>query len=366
MLLQHKISQKILRYEENDLLRQMVEISDNDGREIQIDNKKYINFSGNDYLGLSKSQKVKQAFIEGVNLYGLGSGSSNLLSGYHSPSIQLEEAFAQKIGKDQAILFNSGYHANVGIIQALGMNIIMDRLSHASIIDGARLSGNKFHRYHDLNHAEKLLQDNEQSLLISERVFSMEGNITDVDRLSDLAKKYNSFLIIDDAHGFGILENNIDADCIVIPLGKALGSMGAIVAGSNDVINYLRQFARSYIYSTALPPAVIHASITSLKLLEEESWRLNKLKCLIRYFNIEAEKIGLDLISSDITPIRSILIKDNTSAKQIEKKLQNQGFFIKAIVPPTVQTSRLRISLSALHEEDDILGLIKAIESLLK
>ena len=349
-----KLNQKIELYNQSNLLRVIKEMNhDND----------FINFSSNDYLGLSQSDIVKEAFIEGVKLYGFGSGSSPLISGYYTATRKLEEAFTKTLNQPQAMFFNSGYHANLGVLQALDSPIIMDKLCHASIIDGARLSKNIFYRYrhNDLVHAESLLKKNPNAILISERIFSMEGNIIDDEKLSNLAKKYQTALIIDDAHGFGILKNNIQSDLIIVPLGKSLGGMGAIVAGSKVLIDYLRQFTRSYIYSTALPPAVIHANLIALEVMQKETWRLNKLQNLIRLFNREANAIGLKLASQDLTPIRSILIGDNNKAKQLEKHLQKQSFFVKAIVSPTVQISRIRISICANHSEDNIIDLIKAM-----
>ncbi len=347
------LQQRLEYYKQHHLLRDIKEVDNN-----------MINFSSNDYLGLSKSEEVSQAFIEGVKLYGFGSGSSPLISGYYSSTRKLEEAFADVLGKERAIFFNSGYHANMGVIQALQYPIIMDKLCHASIIDGSRLSGNKFYRYrhNDLNMAEKLLQKSPSSLLISERIFSMEGDIADLAGLKALAKEYKARLIIDDAHGFGILENNIQSDLVIIPLGKALGGMGAIVAGEEEVIGYLRQTARSYIYSTALPPAIAYANLVALKLMRRETWRLAKLKILITLFNSYANEAGLNLASQDLTPIRSILIGDNKKSKELEKKLYAKGFFVKAIVSPTVQVSRIRISLGTNHSEENIINLIEAIK----
>ena len=341
----------------------MIEINSNDGRLI---NSKKINFASNDYLGLSRNILVKNAFIEGSNLYGFGSGSSVLISGYYSPIRKLEEEFAKILKAKKAMFFNSGYHANLGVIQALNMPLVMDRLSHASIIDGARLSDNKFYRYrhNDLDHAEILLKKLPSSLLISERVFSMEGCITDIKKLQILSQKYNSHLIIDDAHGFGVLNNNIELDdntTIIIPLGKALGGMGAIVAGSNLMIDYLRQFARSYIYSTALPPAVAYANLSALRIMQEDKEPQQKLIELIKFFNIEAKNAGLNLASDHVTPIRSLLIAGNENAKIVEKELQKKGFFVKAILKPTVPSSRLRISISTLHQKEDIINLIRAL-----
>ncbi len=333
-------------------------------REIKILDNKMINFSSNDYFGLAKAKKIKNSFIKGIKIYGFGSCSSPLISGYYPATQQLEQAFAKTLNKDEALFFNSGYHANIGIIQAFQCPIVMDKLCHASIIDGARLSGKKFSRYqhNDLTHAEKLLAENPNSLLISERVFSMEGDITQVEKLNILAKKYKATFLVDDAHGFGILPNNIKADWIITPLGKALGGMGAIVAGNKTTIDYLRQFTRSYMYSTALPPAIAYTNLSALKLMQEERWRLEKLKNLISLFNKLANEAKLNLLSNDLTPIRSILIEDCKAAKELEKKMYKLGFFIKAIVPPTVQTSRIRISLSVNHSKNDIINLIEAIE----
>jgi len=351
------LQQKLEYYKQHHLLREVKEVDNN-----------MINFSSNDYLGLSKSEVVKEAFIEGIKLYGFGSGSSPLISGYYSSTRKLEEAFALHLKTEEAIFFNSGYHANIGVIQALHNPIIMDKLCHASSIDGARLSGNRFYRYrhNDLEHAKKLLEITPNSLLISERIFSMEGNIADVTKLKTLATIYNARLIIDDAHGFGILENNIQSDLVIIPLGKALGGIGAIVAGNKELIYYLRQTARSYMYSTALPPAIAHANLVALNLMGQEPWRLEKLKSLIKLFNFYANKVGLNLASQDLTPIRSILIGENKLAKTIEKKLHAKGFFVKAIVSPTVQISRIRISLCINHSEENIIHLIKKIDLFLK
>lgn len=332
-------------------------------RKIKIVDNNLINFSSNDYLGLARSDRVKQAFIEGVNLYGFGSTSSPLISGYYHSTQKLEQEFAQLVKTEDTIFFNSGYHANLGIIQALGLPVIMDKLCHASIIDGARLSGKKFYRYrhNDLIHAETYLKYNPASLLISERVFSMEGDIADVNKLYQLAYKYKTKLLIDDAHGFGILLNNIKADLIVIPLGKALGGMGAIVAGNKIIIEYLRQFTRSYAYSTALPPAIAYANLAALKLMQQETWRLEKLQHIIHLFNQLANKAELNLVSQELTPIRSILISDNRKAKELEDKLYKKGFFVKAIVKPTVTKALIRISLSSDHSESNITDLIEAI-----
>lgn len=362
-MLQSKILKKLKDYYINNLNRKIIEINSNDGRLI---NSRKINFSSNDYLGLSKNILVKKAFIEGSEIYGFGSGSSALISGYYSPVRQLEEEFAKILKAKKAMFFNSGYHANLGVIQALDMPLVIDKLSHASIIDGAKLSSNKFYRYrhNDLNHAEELLKKYPSSLLISERVFSMEGCITNIKKLQLLSKKYKSHVIIDDAHGFGVLDNDIELDdhtTVIVPLGKALGGIGAIVAGSEFMIDYLRQFSRSYIYSTALPPAVACANLKALNIMQEEKELQQKLIELIIFFNIEAKNAQLNLVSDHITPIRSILIDGNENAKRVEKELQKEGFFVKAILRPTVPSSRLRISISAFHQKKDIVNLIRVL-----
>jgi 8-amino-7-oxononanoate synthase len=363
------------------LNRVLYPLSRHDDNHIEIDSRKLINFTSNDYLGIAKHQRVKKSFSEAAMIYGMGSSASALVSGYSKHHQMLEEQFAEFVNYEQAILFNSGYHANIGLMTALGAlnpTIIMDKLCHASIIDGVKLSGSKFHRYahNNMNKLETfLVKDSLNKLVISESIHSMEGDIAPIDQMAILAKKYHASLIIDDAHAIGVLGangrgsvehynlTNKDVSCLVMPLGKAFGGCGAIVGASASIIDYLRQFARSYIYSTSLPPAIACASLEALKIIKEEGYRREKLNELIIFFNEYARELGLLVVSADITPIRSIIINCNIKLIEIRDKAMSQGYFISAIRPPTVPKgkSRLRISLNFMHKKSEIKTLLQLI-----
>jgi 8-amino-7-oxononanoate synthase len=350
---------------------------------IKINQQSLINFSHNDYLCLAAHPFVKQKFIEGAEKYGLGSGASAMVSGYQAPHRLFEEKIAEFLKRDQAILFSSGYLANIGLIASLGNRqslIVSDKFCHASLLDGIQLSRAKHLRYqhNNLKQAEQLLTsriDKNTTLLITESIFSMEGDISKLDQLVVIAKKANAILIADDAHAIGVLGetgrgiteyyslNQHDVPYLVTPLGKALGSMGGIISGKKPLIEAIEQFARTYRYSTALPPAIAYANLAALKVLEEENWRREELWDKIKFFIKEANQRNLPLVSQDLTPIKSILIKDNKQAIKIKELLFNKGFFISCIRPPTVpkNTTRLRISLNCLHEKKDILSLLDII-----
>ncbi|AZL16076.1 aminotransferase class I/II-fold pyridoxal phosphate-dependent enzyme [Rickettsiales endosymbiont of Stachyamoeba lipophora] len=341
----------------------------------------YINFASNDYLCLAQDSTVKAAFKEGVDLYGLGSGASAMVTGYSQAHKDIEQKFAEFLNRDQAVLFNSGYLANLGVISTLAdknSSIVADKLVHASLIDGIKLSQAKLRRFkhNDMEHAELILSKKfKQSLLITESIFSMEGDIAPAHKLANLASKYGSTFIIDDAHAIGVLGKrgrgiceyyNLtqkDVPCLIIPLGKAVGSQGAVVAGDKNLIQALKQFARTYIYTTALPPAMPHATLAALKIINEENWRRQKLNELILFFVEMADNLELPLVSKDLTPIKSILVGDNNRTLKIQKYLLDKGLFISCIRPPTVpkNTARIRISLNCLHSKQQILNLLQLI-----
>jgi 8-amino-7-oxononanoate synthase len=363
-----------------DLLRERYAISHRNENDIIIDNQRLINFSSNDYLGLASHPALKKAFIAGVERYGVGSGASALVSGFYQSHQQCEEAFAAFFQREKAILFNSGYLANLSIIQTLitrNKKIVADKLCHASILDGIQLSRGQCVRYRhqDIIHLQSILQQTAPHLLITESVFSMEGDISPITDIANLAKLYQVPLMVDDAHSAGVLGENgrgiseyyhltsTALPYLVVPLGKAFASMGAIVCGSRELIDSLIQFARSYCYTTALPPAIAHATMTALQLVEKENWRRHRLNELIQFFIQQAQQRNLNLVSTDLTPIKSILIGENASTVKIKNKLLEQGFFVACIRPPTVpvNTARLRISLNCLHHENDIIQLLDLI-----
>lgn len=348
---------------------------------IKIEGKEYINFSSNDYLGLTRHQKVSRVFSKAVEKYGFGSGASALISGYSNEHKETEIRFAEWLNLDKAVLFNAGYLANLGVVSSLvnrSNTIFSDKLCHASLIDGIQLSRAKHYRYKHCNmdHFEQLAALEIPDLIISETVFSMEGDIAPINKLVSFSKKYDANLIIDDAHGIGVLGSNgrgicehynlhqNDFGCLILPLGKAFNAMGAIVAGRAEVIDAVIQFARSYRYTTSLPPAVCAALRASLDVVCEEKWRRESLKENIQLFIFTAVNRGLNLISKDETAIKSILFYDNDKVINAQKYLASKGFFVSAIRPPTVphNTARIRICLNASHSKQQIIELAEHLD----
>ncbi len=352
---------------------------------MQIDNKNVINFCSNDYLGLANNPQLKQATIDAINTFGVGSGSAHLVNGHSTAHHQLEEELAEFTGYPRALLFSTGYMANLGLCQALvkkGDYVFEDRLNHASLIDGGLISGARLQRYlhNDISSLKPKLQKTNQTsekLVLTDGVFSMDGNIARLPELSTLCKKSNSWLMVDDAHGFGTLGetgrgclqhfslSNEDIPVYMATLGKAVGTAGAFIAGSEALIETIIQKARTYIYTTAMPPAIAEASRYSLHIIQNESRHLNNLNNNISYFRRCCLQSSLPVENSE-TAIQPIIIGDDYEALQISKALFERGFMVTAIRPPTVPegTSRLRITLSAKHTHEHIDQLIEALNDL--
>ncbi len=350
---------------------------------VTVNGVEYLGFSSNDYLGLANDPRVVKAFHQGVDLYGAGSGASHLVLGHSRAHHQLEEALAEYTGRERALLFSTGYMANLGTLSALvgrGDYIFQDRLNHASLLDGGLLSGAKFKRYRHSD-AESLASvldsaSGGKRLVVTDGVFSMDGDIAPLKELCGVCDQYQAHLVVDDAHGFGCLGENgagtaelLGLDQQQLPvligtLGKAMGTAGAFVAGSEALIEYLIQFARPYIYTTAMPPAVAHATLTSLRISQSEGWRRTHLVNLIKRFRTGAESLGYELMPS-ITPIQPILIGEADRAVLLSRSLEAKGIYVGAIRPPTVPKgeSRLRVTLSATHSESDVDRLLNALES---
>lgn len=335
-------------------------------------------FCSSDYLGLSQHSHVIQALQKGAEQYGFGSTASQIICGYTQAHQELENAFAEFLGTQKALLFGNGYMANIGVLQAIIQRkdlLLQDKLCHASLIDAAQLSTASLLRY---PHRDLTVLANQLSqpcpghkLIITDGVFSMDGDIADLPALITLAKQHQAWLMVDDAHGLGVLGqhgrgcfehygvdvNNIDV--LVCPLGKAIGGYGAIVAGSQTLIEALQQFARTAIYTTAIPPALACAVLASLRLLQQESWRRETLWQNIAYFKQCALEYELPIIPSD-TPIQILLIGDSYKTMQIAQYLREHNFWVGAIRPPTVavNSARLRISLSCLHDKRQIQQLL--------
>jgi len=353
---------------------------------ITIDGHDYLAFSSNDYLGLANHPDLIQSVCEGAQQYGVGAGASHLIHGHSAAHHSLEDALAKFTDFSRALLFSTGYMANIGVVTALvGREdaIFADKLNHASLNDAALLSRAKFIRYPHLDLAaleQRLAStDVRRKLVISDAVFSMEGDIAPISQLVALCEKYHALLLLDDAHGFGVLgkqgrgslcmygslKNHSPNIVYMATLGKAAGVFGAFVAAEVEVIETLIQSARSYIYTTATPPLLSHALLISLKLIEQDEWRRDALAR-----NIVQLKEGLQLprwkLLPSSTPIQPLLIGDSTEAVRISQRLRERGILVPAIRPPTVPqgSARLRISLSAAHQPQDILCLTQALQEL--
>ena len=353
---------------------------------VEGETKELIAFCSNDYLGLAQHPKVIEAFTQAARHYGVGSGASHLVNGHSQEHHQLEEELAAFTGRPRALLFSTGYMANMGVINGLlgrGDAVFQDKLNHASLLDGGLLSGAKFHRFrhNDCEHLNTQLEKSTaaRKLIVVDGVFSMDGDAANLNQLAASAKKHNAWLMVDDAHGFGCLGENgkgvVDACGLALDdvpilmgtLGKAFGTFGAFVAGSETVIEALIQLALTYVYTTALPPAVAAATRASLHLLQTEHWRREKLNALIQQFRRGCEALNLQLMPSQ-SPIQPIVLGEDAVALNVSKKMAERGFWITAIRPPTVPegTARLRITLSAEHSEQDVEQLLNALAEVMR
>lgn len=367
---------ELAKLKQQHLLRTRQQVAARENAYIILGGERLIDFAGNDYLQLSQDARVKQAFSAAASHYGLGSTASAMIAGYTDAHAELEQAAASFLNRPRAIVFNSGYHANLAVLQALGKRhtyIVADKACHASLLDGARLSYAKLTRFahQNLSQASTLLHPSD--LLVTESVFSMTGEVTAMDKLVAIADASKTTLVVDDAHGIGVLGEKGKGVCdafnlsckelpvLITPLGKAIGSMGAIVSGSDDVIDYILQHARTYFYSTALPAAICVASTEAFNVLTQESWRTVNLTELCAHFNERCAQAGLTLLSTDLTPINTILLADNEKTLRVQQQLKQHGFYVGAIRPPTVaaNSARLRITLNIAQSRTDIDELIK-------
>jgi 8-amino-7-oxononanoate synthase len=386
------IATNLAQRAQQNMLRQRRCFQSKQGALAKIDGRYVLNFCSNDYLGLGQSSAVMQAWLDGICLYGAGSGASPLVSGYQQIHADLESYLASALKRDKVLLFSSGFAANQAICQALfaaNMNraksptglILADKLMHASFIDGALASDASLKRFthNNMQALQAQLQVNQGGnpsrdvLIASESIFSMDGDQCPVEDLVGIAKASNSWLMIDDAHGFGVLgqqgfgvveAHQLSQQALPVVMGtfgKAIGTAGAFVAGSSELIDYLINFARHYIYSTAMPAAQAHATLCSLKENVDPS-RRNILTQRIAQFKALALSAKLPIRASD-TAIQPLLIGDAGQALVMSKKLQDLGIWVSAIRSPTVPvgSDRLRITLSALHKEGDIEALVQAL-----
>ncbi|MFZ0153892.1 MULTISPECIES: 8-amino-7-oxononanoate synthase [unclassified Pseudomonas] len=363
-----------------DLYRQRPLLQSPQGPQVVVDGQPLLAFCSNDYLGLANHPEVIAAWRAGAERWGVGGGASHLVIGHSSPHHEVEEALADLTGRPRALLFSTGYMANLGALTALvgqGDTVLQDRLNHASLLDAGLLSGARFNRYlhNDASSlASRLDKAVGNTLVVTDGVFSMDGDLADLPALAATAQARDAWLMVDDAHGLGTLGRNgggivehfglshEQVPVLIGTLGKACGTAGAFVAGSEELIECLIQFARPYIYTTSQPPALACATLRSLQLLRSEHWRREHLAALIQQFRSGAEQIGLQLMDS-FTPIQPILIGESARALRLSQMLRERGLLVTAIRPPTVPagSARLRVTLSAAHSAAQVQLLLDAL-----
>ena len=352
---------------------------------LQIDGREYLAFASNDYLGLASHPQVVEALQQGANRWGVGGGSAHLVTGHMQPHEELAQALAEWTGREAALLFGSGYQANLTVLTALlqsGDYLLHDRLNHASLLDGGRLSGARFQRYlhNDMaSLAGHLARCKGDTMIATDGVFSMDGDLAPLPDICALARQHGAWVMVDDAHGIGVLGDSgagtlehyaLDTQQVPVlmgTLGKALGTSGAFVAGSRELIESLIQFARPYIYTTSSSPAVACATLASVRLAREDHERRTHLQGLIRLFRHEATLLGLPLVDSP-TAIQPLLVGDSGRAMAMSQRLRELGIWVTAIRPPTVPEggARLRVTLTAGHTCEQVAQLLAALEQVHK
>lgn len=353
---------------------------------VSVNGDQCVNFSSNDYLGFANHPSIVNALEQGAKRYGVGSGASHLVCGHSYEHHALEDELAEFTGRDRALLFSSGYMANVGVMHALlnkHTSVFQDKLNHASLLDGAALSAARSVRFNhnDIDHLTARLESDEaqHKVIAVDGVFSMDGDVADLSSICPLAREHNACVMVDDAHGFGCLGDTgrgtleyhqlsqTDVPIYMGTLGKALGGFGAFVAGDSTMVDNLVQFARSYVYTTAMPPAMAAAMRASLTLLTTEAWRRDQLQEHIHYFTDTCRINDVPLVPS-MTAIQPVLIGDSETAVLISQQLMEQGCLVVAIRPPTVLQgqARLRIALSAEHTVEQLDHLIHTLRDTCK
>jgi len=379
------LAARVAERERAGLLRHARTLGGAHGVRIDLDNRQRVNFCSNDYLGLAQDPRIVRALQHAASKCGVGATAAHLVCGHRREHAQLEEALCTWTGREAAMLFSSGWLANLGAMQALldrdGI-CVQDKLNHASLLDAAQLAGATLKRYphNDAEAAARQLAGvpGSPALLATDGVFSMDGDVAPLRELAALCRHEGATLMVDDAHGFGVLgahgagsvnEAGLSQEQVPVlmaTLGKALGCMGAFVAGSQALIEGLTQFARTFVYTTAMPPPLAAAACQAIRIARDEDGRREKLHALIARFRQGATQLGLPLLKSS-TAIQPIVVGDAERAVQASRALEQNGFLVTAIRPPTVPAgkARLRITLSAAHSEADVDRLLDALATVL-
>ena len=378
------LAARVAERERAGLLRRARTLDATRGARVTIDGRELLNFCSNDYLGLAQDARIIKALQNAANEAGVGSTAAHLVCGHHREHARLEEALCEWTGRDAALLFSSGWLANLGVMQAMlsrGDACVQDKLNHASLLDATQLAGAVLKRYphNDAEGAARQLASvlGKPALLATDGVFSMDGDVAPLRELAALCEREAATLMVDDAHGLGVLGtlgagsvneaalSQDDAPVLMATLGKALGCAGAFVAGSRALIEGLTQLARTFVYTTAMPPALAAAACEAVHVAREEEWRREKLRASISQFRTGARQLGLPLMESR-SAIQPIVLADAEHAMQGSLALEQQGLLVTAIRPPTVPAgkARLRVTLSAAHHPNDLDRLLDALARL--
>lgn len=364
------IKSKLDFIKENNLYREIKYLSKPQDKFTIIDNKNVLLMSSNNYLGLCNNEEVKQSSINALNKYGLGAGGSRLTTGSYILHKELEEKIAKFKNEESSLIFNTGYMANLGVISAIcdeNYYIFSDELNHASIIDGCRLSKAKtiIYKHNDMYDLEEKIKEinPKYGVIVTDSVFSMDGDICNLPKIIEISNRYNLLTIVDDAHATGVIGKsgrgsseyfNLKPDITIGTLSKAIGSEGGFVCASSDIIDYLKNKARSFIFSTALSPSIIAGSIKSIDTIEKNQTLVKKLQSNVKYMVKGLKNIGFD--TKSLTPIIPILIGEEKIALKFSEKLLEEGIYIPAIRYPTVKKGEaiLRLTLMSTHDFEDL------------
>ena len=377
------IAEQLAQRKQQHLHRASVAITGKQARYIEVNGKQYLNFSSNDYLGLASDPLLVNAWKKGADLFGIGSGGSYLVTGYNKVHHDVTQQLQEWLGLEAVVLFSSGYSANQALIKLLLSKddlLVQDKINHASLIEAGSISAAKMQRFkhNDMQHLGSILnsqQHTENKLVISEGVFSMDGDSAPINALKQQCTEHKAWLMIDDAHGLGVLGkegkgtvvdqqlNNSDVNIYMATFGKALGVGGAFVSGSSQLIDYINNFSKPYIYTTGLPPAMVYCIGQAAHLAQTQQWRRDQLDELIRYFKHLSAHYEIPLMPSN-TAIQPVLIGASDAALAVSQYLKDKGFWTTAIRPPTVAngSARLRITLTSQHLKQDIEILVKQIK----
>lgn len=374
------LATRLAEREATHLLRKRRVVESPQGVHIRVDGQDLLNFCGNDYLGLANDARLKAAMVEAVDAWGVGSGASHLVCGHQAPHEVLEQRIAAFLGLPAALTFATGYMANLAVITALqgrGDAVFADKLNHASLNDACILSRADFQRFphNDMAALARLLSASQakRKMIVADAVFSMDGDLAPVAELLELAERFDAWLFLDDAHGFGVLGEGrgslahwrVSSPRIIYlaTLGKAAGSSGAVVAGEAIMVDWLVNSAHSYIYTTAVPAALAAANLAAVAAIAADGGRRQRLAENIALFRMLLADAGLTLGAS-ATAIQPLLLDSSAKALEISRSLMARGFWVAAIRPPTVPTPRLRITLSAAHDAAQITALAQALREL--